>query len=341
MSEALTTAMVGVGQWGSNVLRSLASARRCRLKYLCDNDAAVLGRQAALYPRAAAVAELAEILSDEGVQAVAIATEGPEHHALASRALAAGKHVYVEKPMTLTARDAEDLVRQARTAGRKLMVGHLLIHHPAFEALQRMAASGEIGDIYYMYSHRLNLGIVRKDENAWWSLAPHDISVVCRLFDAEPVSVAALGQCYLQPGIEDVVFATLKFADGRMGHVHVSWLDPHKIRNMTIVGTKKMITWDDMSAGEKLRVYDKGVLAQDVASYADAITLRTGDIVIPKIAGDEPLRREMQHFVDCCLDDKPVRTDGADGLRVVRVLAAGQRSLERGGVPVDPRSLDE
>jgi predicted dehydrogenase len=285
-------------------------------------------------------------LSDPEIAAIAVATEAPEHFEIASAALAAGKHVFVEKPMALSSADCRALIAQASAAGRKLMVGHLLEHHPAFDAIRGLIVSGEIGDIHYMYTQRLNLGIVRGHENAWWSLAPHDISVICRLFDAEPVSVAAQGQSYLQKQIagaprdvEDVVFATLRFADGRMAGIHVSWLDPHKTRQMTIVGTRKMITWDDMAAGEKVRIYDKAAVTPHVASYAEAITLRTGDILIPKIDSAEPLAREVQHFVEACLDDKPVFTDGEDGLRVVRVLAAGQKSLEGGGSPV-PLNVD-
>ncbi len=340
MIKTLTTAMVGVGQWGSNVLRNLAAAERCEVKYLCDSDVQALSRQAGRYPNAKTVPEFGDLLADEDLHAIVIATEAPTHYNLAAQALAAGKHVFIEKPMTLKARDAAALASQAESSRLKLMAGHLLVFHPAFEAVNRMITAGEIGNVYYIYTHRLNLGIVRREENAWWSLAPHDVAVICRIFEADPIAVSAVGQCYLQKDIEDVVFATLKFGDGRMGHIHVSWLDPHKIRKMTIVGSRKMITWDDMSPGEKLRVYDKGVVAQNVTSYADAITLRIGDIVIPKTASYEPLQREIQHFIDCCLDDLPVLTDGAEGLRVVRVLEAGQKSLENQGLPVDPRQLD-
>ncbi|HEY3244498.1 MAG TPA: Gfo/Idh/MocA family oxidoreductase [Phycisphaerae bacterium] len=341
MKSNLVAGMVGVGYWGRNVLRNLALARRCTVKYICDLDEAALARQSRLYPQATAINDYQTLLADPEVDAVVIATAATSHFELASAALARGKHVFVEKPMTVRAADSIKLVAQATAAGKKLMVGHLLEHHPAFAALQRMAAEGEIGSIYYMYTQRVNLGVVRHDESAWWSLAPHDISVICRLFEADPISVSAVGQSYLQKGIEDVVFATLRFADGRMGHIHVSWLDPHKIRKMTIVGTRKMVTWDDMSAGEKIWIYDKGAaVAPAVETYADAITLRTGDIVIPKIPASEPLNQEIQHFIDCILDNKPILTDGADGLRVVRVLEAGQRSLEQGGRMIDPQQVN-
>ncbi|MGB9625120.1 MAG: Gfo/Idh/MocA family protein, partial [Phycisphaerae bacterium] len=190
--------------------------------------------------------------------------------------------------------------------------------------------------VYYMYTQRVNLGVVRQDENAWWSLAPHDVSVICHLFDAQPVAVSAFGQCYLQKGVEDVVFAMLRFADGRIAHIHVSWLDPHKIRKMTVVGTQRMVTFDDMDASEKIRIYDKGAdVKEGYENYARSIAIRSGDILIPRIPANEPLQIEAQHFVDCVLDNKPIRTDGADGVRVVRVLEAGGESIRLGGKPVE------
>jgi len=337
----LTTAIIGVGHWGANVLRVLAAHPRSRLKYICDLDAATLKQQAGRFGNSTPTNDFSTVLSDASVQAVFIATEAPSHFDLASAALAAGKHVFVEKPMTLNSGHARSLIERAAAANRKLMVGHLLEHHPAFDAIRDLVEAGHIGDIYYMYTQRLNLGIVRKDENAWWSLAPHDISVICRLFNAEPVSVAASGQSYLQNGVEDVVFATLKFADGRMASIHVSWLDPHKTRQMTLVGTRKMITWDDMAPGEPVRIYDKSAVTPRIASYAESVTLRSGDIVIPRIPTGEPLAREVGHFVDACLNDTPVTTDGTSGLRVVRVLEAGAKSLAQGGAPVNVRGIDD
>jgi predicted dehydrogenase len=218
------------------------------------------------------------------------------------------------------------------------MVGHLLEYHPAVEYMKQTVHDGSAGNPLYLYFQRVNLGIVRSAENAWWSLAPHDVSMACYLFDAEPVSVSASGQAYLQEGVEDVVFANLKFADGRMAHIHVSWLDPHKIRKVTLVGSQKMVVFDDMEAAEKVRVYDKGAeVRKGVESYAEAITLRTGDILIPRIPQAEPLRIECSHFIECIEQDRTPRSDGEDGLRVVRVLEAGSESLRRGGDPVTPK----
>ncbi|MCX5647203.1 MAG: Gfo/Idh/MocA family oxidoreductase [Phycisphaerae bacterium] len=280
-------------------------------------------------------------LGDPQVQAVVIATPVPTHFGIASKALQAGKHVYVEKPLTLRAADARALIEMARQKRLKLMVGHLLEYHPAVTYLKETLDRGQLGEPYYMYTQRVNLGIVRQNENAWWSLAPHDISIICHLLGSEPVSVAAHGQCYLQKDIEDVVFATIKFADGKMAHVHCSWLDPHKIRKMTVVGPEKMVTFDDMEATEKIRIYDKGAAVRHdiTTSYADIISLRFGDIVIPKIPGGEPLSLECRHFIECVLENRSVRSDGADGLRVVQVLEAGQKSLKDHGAPVSPQEF--
>jgi len=300
-----------------------------------------MARGASQSPAARQSARLDDALADPDVDAVSIATDAATHARLAIQALRAGKHVFVEKPLALSSVDARRVVEASRSSGRKLMVGHLLEYHPAVEAVERMLQRSDAGDLYYAYTQRINLGVVRKDENAWWSLASHDVAVICRLFGAEPESVSAAGQSFLQAGIEDVVFATLKFADRRLAHVHVSWLDPHKVRKMTLVSARKMITFDDMSANEKVRVYDKGAdRGERVTEFPDAITLRTGDIIIPKIRGDEPLLVECRHFVESVLTDRPVMTDGENGLRVVRVLEAGQRSLRSGGGLVKLRDIE-
>lgn len=198
-----------------------------------------------------------------------------------------------------------------------------------------MIHQGRLGRTYYIYTQRVNLGVVRHDHNAWWSLAPHDVSAVCYLFGAEPTTVAATGRCFLQPDVEDVVFAALTFPDGRIANIHVSWLDPHKIRKMTVVGSERMVSFDDMEASEKIRIYDKAAsFNPQVANFAEAISIRTGDVLIPKVDLTEPLRIEVQHFVDALLDDKPIRSDADDGLRVVKILQAGTDSLRRNGQPV-------
>jgi len=331
----IATAVVGAGNWGKNLVRNLVSLPNATLGYICDLDEKVRRTMASLYPQATVTDDLGAVLADDEVQAVVIAVEAPLHYELARKAIEAGKHTYVEKPLTLSSAESEELVALAAEKGVKLMVGHLLEYHPAVEYMKEMIGKGAVGDLLYLYFQRVNLGIVRKAENAWWSLAPHDVSVACYLFEGEPASVSACGQGYLRPEVHDVVFANLKFADGRMAHVHVSWLDPHKIRKVTLVGSEKMVVFDDMEAAEKVRVYDKGAYVQrTVESYVEAITLRTGDILIPRIPGVEPLKAECRHFVDCIENDRAPRSDGADGLRVVKVLEAGGTSLLRGGEPV-------
>ncbi len=339
--NVLNVAVVGAGYWGKNLVRSFATAKRCNLKYVCDLNEKLLAVQKKNFPFIETSTDMGKVLSDIEVDAVVIATEVPTHFEIARKSLEAGKHTYVEKPLTLKAADAKILVELAKDKKLKLMVGHLLEYHPAVSFLKEMIDRGRLGQPYYMYTQRVNLGIVRQNENAWWSLAPHDISVVCYLLGSEPVSVAAHGQCYLQKDIEDVVFATIKFADGKMANVHCSWLDPHKIRKMTVVGSEKMVTFDDMEATEKIRMYDKGAaIKHDITtSYAEVISLRFGDIVIPKVPGGEPLALECGHFIDCVLDGMPIRSDGIEGLRVVRVLEAGQKSLKSNGEPVNPEDF--
>jgi predicted dehydrogenase len=330
----LNVAVVGAGSWGKNLVRNFGSASGATLAAICDRDEKRLASFQAAFPKARLTRELAEVIADPAIDAVVIATDAPYHYAHAKAALEAGKHVYVEKPMCQTAAEAEGLIAAAEKAGRKLMVGHLLLYHPAVLKLKALADDGQLGKIYYMYTQRLNLGVVRSSENAWWSLAPHDVSVINYLFGAAPERVSAQGQCYLQKGIEDVVFATLYFADGRLAQVHTSWLDPHKMRKMTIVGSQKMVTFDDMEPSEKIWIYDKGATANlSYSSYGEAITLRQGDIYIPKLDTTEPLKLECQHFIDSIAKDTPIRSDGRDGLAVVRVLEAGQRSLQAGGRP--------
>jgi predicted dehydrogenase len=334
-SNRVGIAVIGAGNWGQNLVRNYASLSNSQLLYVADVSEKVRNKMANLYPKAQVTDNPERIFTDPAVNAVVIAVESPLHYTMIKNALDHGKHVYVEKPLALSVADAQDVVALARDKNLKLMIGHLLEYHPAVNYIKELMKIGKVGTSLYLYFHRLNLGIVRKDENVWWSLAPHDISVACYLFEAEPVSVSANGQSYLQKGIEDVVFATLKFADGRMAHIHVSWLDPHKIRKVTLVASDKMVVFDDMEASEKVRIYDKGAEIKTVNSYVEAITLRTGDVLIPRIPSQEPLSLECQHFLDAIIKDQPVRSDGVDGLRVVKVLEAGSKSLAAGGKTVE------
>jgi len=331
----VTVAVIGVGGWGKNLARNYHEIPDCRLKYICDLDPEKLARLSQQLPGTNATSDLEAVLDDYEVQAVVIATPGPTHYALCKRALEHGKDVYVEKPFVLQVEHAEDLIEIAHRQRRVLMVGHLLEYHPVINQLRELIQNNELGDIYYIYTQRLNLGTVRRDENALWNFAPHDISAILYLLNREPTDVCARGQSYLQRGVEDVVFMTLNFADKSMAHVHVSWLDPHKVRKLIIVGSRKMAVFDDVEGTEKLRIYDKGAAQNaDYNSFAEYVSLRFGDVLIPYVKVAEPLRLECQHFLECVRTRQQPRSDGHDGCRVTKVLDAAQRSLRMNGLPV-------
>jgi predicted dehydrogenase len=319
--------VAGLGYWGPNLARNFAAIPGCELAWLCDADAAVRERLSRAHPAARATAELDDLLHDPELDAVVLATPVPTHADLAVRVLQAGKHCFVEKPLATTAADAQRAVDAAQAAGRILMVGHLLEYHPGVRALKELADSGELGDeLYYIYGNRLNLGKLRADENALWSLGAHDVSVVLAIAGEEPVEVSAHGASYVRDGVQDVVFCFLRFGSGLVAHLHLSWLDPHKERRFTVVGAKRMATFDDMAVEGKLIVYDKG-FDEDSRTYGEYIT-RSGGSVSPQIANLEPLRVECEHFVQCIRSGSTPRSDGASGLRVVRVLEALQDSLD-------------
>ncbi len=335
MDRVVNLGLIGAGNWGKNLLRSFASAKRGTLRSCCDTNSGHLKEQLRGYANVGLLDNPEDVFADPDIDAVAIATPAVTHYELAKRALLAGKDVFVEKPMTLTLEDATDLVEVAESNNRILMVGHLLEYHPGVEMMKDLLDSGELGSPYYLYSERVNLGRIRSDENALWSFAPHDISIILYLLDEEPIEVAAYGAAYIRPGIEDVSFLWLRFADNKMAQIHVSWLDPHKIRRTTLVGSKKMVVFDDMQPSEKIRIYDKGVEPNGkTVGYAESFTLRFGEVTIPALKMREPLRVECDHFLDCVLTRQTPRSDGRDGLRVVKVLDAAQRSLKAGGAPV-------
>lgn len=330
----INVGLVGLGYWGPNLLRSLSRIPRVNLRYACDLDPGRWVKLSVLHPATQFTESFEDLLSDDDLDAVVVAAPVPAHAPLARQALRAGKDVFVEKPLALSPTEAEDLVRLADEGDRVLMVGHLLEYHPAVARLKQAVNSGELGEIFYVYTNRLNLGIVRQDENALWSLGPHDLSITMRLLEEEPVEAQATGHSYLRSGVEDVVFGTLRFPDGKLAHLHMSWLDPHKERKITVVGSEKMAVFDDMSRDEKLRIYDKGVEKPEFESYGEYINLRFGDVLVPHIANDEPLKLECEHFVECVAERKRPLSDGRSGLRVVRALNGLQRSLDSGGQPV-------
>jgi predicted dehydrogenase len=316
--------VVGLGYWGPNLARNFS--RIAELAWICDSSPERIERHALAHPRTRATTSLDDLLGDADLDAIAIATPVPTHAALAERVLSAGKHCFVEKPLARSVDEAERVVRAARESGRVLMVGHLLEYHPGVEMLKQLIDSGELGEVRYLYSNRLNLGVLRPDENALWSLGAHDVSVLLRLAGEQPYESRAVGESYMQEGIEDVVFCYLRFPSGLAAHMHLSWLDPHKERRFTVVGSRKMATFDDMELERKLTVYDKG-FDESYSSYGEYIA-RSGDISSPRVPNEEPLFIECRHFAERVQDGGEPRSGGEAGLRVVRVLEALQRSLE-------------
>lgn len=334
MADPIRVAVVGTGYWGVNHVRVFENDADAELVAVCDPAAKALARARRLAPRAAHIERFADVLANDRVDAVVLATPAVTHADLACQALAAGKHVLVEKPLALTAADGQRVADAARDAQRTLMIGHLMIYHAAVDRIRALVDAGELGELFYLYAARVNLGRLRTDENALWSFAPHDVSMIDSLLGELPVSVAARGQAYLQPDIEDVVFVTMKFAGGQMAHVHLSWLDPHKERKLTVVGSQKMVVFDDVSP-EKLRIYDKGYdRPPEFTQFDEYLTLRQGDVHIPYLSMQEPLAVECRHFLDCIRSGEEPRTGATSALRVVQVLAAAQRSLELDGVPI-------
>jgi predicted dehydrogenase len=328
-------AVIGAGAWGINHVRAFARTKGAEVAAVCDPSDEALARARGLAPSARTVRDVDSVLADASIEACVIATPAITHAQVALAALAAGKHVFVEKPLALSTADAEAVVAAATRARRTLMVGHLMLYHPAVERLRRMVTSGELGVIMYLYALRVNLGRVRRDENAMWSLAPHDISMILHLLDQAPESVSARGGCYLQKGIEDVAFVNLRFASGVLAQIQLSWLDPRKERRLTVVGSRKMVEFDDAHPVEKLRIYDKGFDRPPAfTEYAEYLSIRNGDIHIPQVPMVEPLEVECRHFLECVQEGKTPLTDGTSSLRVVKVLEAAQTSLLGDGTPI-------
>jgi predicted dehydrogenase len=273
-----------------------------------------------------------EVVEDPDLDAVVVATSSDTHHAIGMDALKAGKHLLVEKPLAMSLEHGLEMVDLAKKNNRVLMVGHLLRYHGAYQALKSYLDDRSLGDLRYIYCTRVNLGKVRSKENALWSFAPHDISIVLYLVGGMPISVVAVGQSYVREGVEDVGFLILEFPDKVMAHIHVSWLDPHKVRRTTVVGSDKMAVLDDTEVTEKVRIYDKGVnYTPSYKDYGESLTIRVGDIWIPKLSLTEPLKVECQHFLNCVRDGSTPLTDGDDGLRVLKVLEAAEQSLKEHG----------
>ncbi|MDH3890562.1 MAG: Gfo/Idh/MocA family oxidoreductase [candidate division Zixibacteria bacterium] len=328
-------AIAGVGAWGRNLLRNFHTLADGHLVLACDGDEKRLRYVNQTYPDLKTTKDYNDVIKRDDIEAVVLATPPAAHFEMAMAAIKADKDVFVEKPLVLSVAEGEQLVEEADKRKRVLMVGHIMVYHPATLYLKEKIDSGDLGTVYYLCASRVNLGKVRNIENALWSFAPHDISIILFLLQKMPVQVTSTGSSYLQPGIEDVVFTVLHFADGTMAHIHVSWLDPRKDRKLVVVGSEKMAEFDDSQAAEKIRLYDKTVnTRQDYETYGEYLAIRTGDIVIPRIKTAEPLAEECRHFLDCIETRTQPRSDGVEGLRVLKVLDAAQQSLAKSGAPI-------
>src|SRR6266540_1929957 len=307
-------AVVGLGYWGPNLARNFDELGS--LAALCDLDEGLRERYGARYPNVRVYSDYDELLADESIDGVVIATPVPTHYELAKRALGAGKHALVEKPPAMRGAEMEELVALAEEKSLVLMPGHLLLYHPGVRKLKELIEAGELGDVLCVYGNRQNLGKIRKDENALWSLGVHDLSVVQHLIQEEIVEAAAHGHAFLTEGVEDVVFCYLRFASGKIAHMHLSWLDPHKMRRLTVVGRDKMAVFDDMEPQRKVTVYDKGPVLRPATEWQ----VREGDIHIPNLTGEEPLRRECAHFLELVAGEGDPAAPARQGLTVVRAL---------------------
>lgn len=329
----LKCGVIGAGSWGKNHVRTIAGMADVELTAICDSSPAIREKLSKQYPGAFVTDSIDEVL--RRVDAVIVATPARTHATVGLQAIEAGIPTLVEKPFALTVQDAERLADLAERRSVPLLVGHLLEYHPVIERLKAMIEDESLGKIYYLYAQRVNLGQVRPDENALWSFGPHDVSVALFLLGESPVTVSAQGHSYLQKGIEDIVFLHMTFQSGVMAHVQMSWLDPHKERRLTVVGSRQMAVFDDMASREKLRIYDKGIdRPPEYGSYGESLTIREGDIFIPRVANTEPLSAQLQHFVRVARKEIEPRADARDGVRTVRVLEAASRSLAQGGAPI-------
>jgi len=336
-------AQIGIGYWGKNLLRNFLVMNDAQVASVCDRDPSVLEKIAVQYPLLQFSEHAQEIFGDQRIDAVAIATPSESHFELAKAALEAGKHVFVEKPMANSSAACKELIALAEKHKRVLMIGHTFLYNAAVLKVREFVQSGELGEIYYLYSQRLNLGRVRQDVDAMWNFAPHDLSIILYWLDKMPQRVSARGSAYLQKNIADVVFLQLEFDGGVTANIHVSWLDPNKVRRMTVVGSAKMVVYDDVATDYKVRVYDRGITRQNLSANLGEfdsfgnfqLIQRAGDMLMPKVDFVEPLKVQCQHFIDCIVKEQKPVSDGENGFQVVRILEAAQRSMEAGGGMVE------
>ncbi|MGQ9631121.1 MAG: Gfo/Idh/MocA family protein [bacterium] len=317
--------LVGLGHWGPNLLRNFMSLENGEVEIICDSNPKALRNVKGEYPQIAVTEDYLDVTGDERLDAVVIATPAATHYSIAKSAVERGKHIFVEKPITLSVREAEELVKLSERRGVKLMVGHLLLYHNAIRTIKHIIESGAIGRLYYTYQKRVNLGKVRSRENVLWSFSPHDISTAMYLLGETPTNVVAFGGAYLQKGIEDVVFLKMGFSEGRISHIHASWLDPTRERKLVIVGEKGMIVFDEVSG--KLQLMHRGVRVNSGPMGEVEFDYFDDEIGNIYYKPEEPLRLECQHFLECILEDRIPLSDGRNGVEVLKVLEAADRSL--------------
>lgn len=328
-------AVIGCGYWGPNLIRNFHNLENVRMHAIADLDRARLDRVGRLYPQAHKTTDFQELLRDPAIDAIVVATPVSTHYKLGRAVLEAGKHLFIEKPMAGSSEECRRLLDIADRKGLCIMVGHTFVFTPAVRKIRQLMKEGELGEVYYVNITRVNLGLFQQDVNVVWDLAPHDIAMLNHLFEATPQVVSATGRSYVQKEIEDVAFLTLEYPGGHLAHVHVSWLDPNKIRQATFVGSRKMLVYDDVSSLEKIRVYDKGV---DVLPHYDNfgefhLSYRFGDIFIPRLEQAEPLKIETAHFIACIEGKEEPLSSGAHGLEVVEVLEKACQSIKEDGKP--------
>jgi predicted dehydrogenase len=347
MSKQVKIGVVGCGYWGPNLVRNFRSMPGCELKTMCDISADRIEHLKRLYPEVKAEMNYQRMLSDRSVDAVAVATSVKMHFPMAKAALLAGKHTLIEKPMAASAGQCEELIGIAEEKGLVLMVGHTFLYSPAVKKIKEIVDRGDLGEIRYICSRRLNLGLFQKDINVVWDLAPHDISIILYLLEEFPESVNCSGSAHVTPGIEDVTSMCLRFSHDRSALIHSSWLDPRKVREMTIVGSKRMVVYDDVAQQEKIRIFDARVeRPPHYDTFAEFhYAYHYGDTYAPYLKQEEPLKSECQHFIDCIRESKVPLSSGRQGMELVKILEACSVSLQNGGsripfvLPDPPRLL--
>jgi predicted dehydrogenase len=336
-----TVGVIGCGYWGPNLLRNFAENETAELRWMCDLDAKRLDAMGRRYPATETTTDYKSLLADPKLDAVAVATPVWTHFNFAKDALEAGKHVLVEKPLTANVAEAEKLIELAERFSLTLMVDHTFVYHGAVRKIKEIVQSGELGDLLYFDATRINLGLFQDDINVVWDLAPHDFSIMDFVMEAQPELLSAVGSCHIKQGIENIAYVLLRFPDELIAHFHFNWLSPVKIRHTLIAGSRKMVVYDDIEPTEKVRVYDRGVTTtrsdhdtDKEADYRTLVSYRTGDVWVPKLDSTEALHYVCKEFLSAITDARRPLTDGAAGLRVVRLLEAAQRSIAQGGGPV-------